>query len=374
MAFSFGAAPAPAFGQAPAFGGFGASTAAGGTGQAAPSLFGSPAPAFGAGPAPLFGAPASAPVFGAPASSAASSLFGVPASAPAFGAPAPAAAPLFGAPAPAAAPLFGAPAPAAAPLFGAPAPGAQQSAPSFAFGGGGGLFGGAAPGAGGFGAGFGAQGAAAPGGLGLLPGFGQAPQQAAPQYYQARPGPPSGQPGNAHAVCVQGAAEEPAQKRMREASAAGRAWPGRAGPWPPPRCAATCRTALHVSYVRVLALCLGATSCGGLSRRAAHRREGQAECGARAQALATKEGKPLAHSTKWDDMSPQAQQYLLELECAPRLARQAPGLARACMRPPSCPAGTASCAPPVFVPARVGLPASDVRCCVQPGDALAQGS
>jgi hypothetical protein len=90
---------------------------------------------------------------------------------------------------------------------------------------------------------------------------------------------------------------------------------------------------------------------------------------ARAQALATKEGKPLAHSTKWDDMSPQAQQYLLALECAPRLAAHSPGLARACMRPSSCPPGAASCAPPVLVPARAGASTGDVRCCVRPGDA-----
>ena len=30
----------------------------------------------------------------------------------------------------------------------------------------------------------------------------------------------------------------------------------------------------------------------------------------------TKDGKPLTHSTKWDDISPQGQHYLLELECA----------------------------------------------------------
>jgi len=30
--------------------------------------------------------------------------------------------------------------------------------------------------------------------------------------------------------------------------------------------------------------------------------------------LVTKENRPVTHSTKWDDLSPQAQQYLLELE------------------------------------------------------------
>jgi hypothetical protein len=32
-------------------------------------------------------------------------------------------------------------------------------------------------------------------------------------------------------------------------------------------------------------------------------------------ALSTKEGRPLTHATKWDDISPQGQAYLLELEC-----------------------------------------------------------
>lgn len=31
--------------------------------------------------------------------------------------------------------------------------------------------------------------------------------------------------------------------------------------------------------------------------------------------LLTKDNRPIAHSSKWDDLSPQAQQYLLELEC-----------------------------------------------------------
>ncbi len=33
-------------------------------------------------------------------------------------------------------------------------------------------------------------------------------------------------------------------------------------------------------------------------------------------ALTTKDGKPLSHATKWEDISPQGQAYLLELECA----------------------------------------------------------
>ena len=32
------------------------------------------------------------------------------------------------------------------------------------------------------------------------------------------------------------------------------------------------------------------------------------------QQLMTKDNRPIAHSTKWDDLSPQAQQYLLQLE------------------------------------------------------------
>lgn len=33
-----------------------------------------------------------------------------------------------------------------------------------------------------------------------------------------------------------------------------------------------------------------------------------------AAALLTKDGKPLSHATKWEDISPQGQAYLLELE------------------------------------------------------------
>lgn len=33
------------------------------------------------------------------------------------------------------------------------------------------------------------------------------------------------------------------------------------------------------------------------------------------QQLMTKDNRPIAHSTKWEDLSPQAQQYLLQLEC-----------------------------------------------------------
>ena len=33
-------------------------------------------------------------------------------------------------------------------------------------------------------------------------------------------------------------------------------------------------------------------------------------------ALTTKDGKPLSHATRWEDISPQGQAYLLELECA----------------------------------------------------------
>ena len=40
-------------------------------------------------------------------------------------------------------------------------------------------------------------------------------------------------------------------------------------------------------------------------------------------ALVTKDGKPLSHSTKWEDISPQGQAYLLELECEPAHARPA---------------------------------------------------
>jgi hypothetical protein len=32
------------------------------------------------------------------------------------------------------------------------------------------------------------------------------------------------------------------------------------------------------------------------------------------QQLMTKDNRPIGHSTKWDDLSPQAQQYLLQLE------------------------------------------------------------
>ena len=35
------------------------------------------------------------------------------------------------------------------------------------------------------------------------------------------------------------------------------------------------------------------------------------------QALVTRDGKPLTQSTKWEDLSPHGQQYLLELECGP---------------------------------------------------------
>lgn len=31
-------------------------------------------------------------------------------------------------------------------------------------------------------------------------------------------------------------------------------------------------------------------------------------------ALATKDGRPITHTSKWDDLSPQTQQYLTELE------------------------------------------------------------
>lgn len=34
-----------------------------------------------------------------------------------------------------------------------------------------------------------------------------------------------------------------------------------------------------------------------------------------AQQLLTKDNRPIAHGTKWEDLSPQAQQYLMELEC-----------------------------------------------------------
>jgi hypothetical protein len=37
----------------------------------------------------------------------------------------------------------------------------------------------------------------------------------------------------------------------------------------------------------------------------------------------TKDGKPLSHSTKWEDISPQGQAYLLELECEPAYAHPA---------------------------------------------------
>ena len=44
------------------------------------------------------------------------------------------------------------------------------------------------------------------------------------------------------------------------------------------------------------------------------------------QALVTKDGKPLTHSTKWDDISPQGQHYLLELECGPACCVGRPAL------------------------------------------------
>lgn len=160
MAFNFGssstptAAPAPAFGTAPAPGGlFGSSAPApapgsGGLfGSSAPApapggLFGSSAPASTSGG--LFGsstqapAPAGGGLFGAPAPAPASGgLFGAPAKAPSsgglFGAPgpAPASGGLFGAPVPAPGGLFGAsvPTPTTGSLFGARAPSAFGAAP-----------------------------------------------------------------------------------------------------------------------------------------------------------------------------------------------------------------------------------------------------
>jgi hypothetical protein len=40
-------------------------------------------------------------------------------------------------------------------------------------------------------------------------------------------------------------------------------------------------------------------------------------------ALSTNEGRPLTHATKWEDISPQGQAYLLELECVPGSPRVA---------------------------------------------------
>lgn len=42
----------------------------------------------------------------------------------------------------------------------------------------------------------------------------------------------------------------------------------------------------------------------------------QAQASAQYQVLITKENKPIVHSTAWDDIHPEGQKYLLELECA----------------------------------------------------------
>lgn len=41
---------------------------------------------------------------------------------------------------------------------------------------------------------------------------------------------------------------------------------------------------------------------------------GQPAAGQQVTALATKDGRPITHGSKWDDLSPQTQQYLTELE------------------------------------------------------------
>ncbi|GAB4820454.1 hypothetical protein N2152v2_007500 [Parachlorella kessleri] len=188
----------------------------------------------------------------------------------------------FGASTPASTPAFSF-GPAPTPAFGAAATPAPSSTPSFGFG-----SAAATPG-------FGAVSTPAFSAPSL---FGAQPAASAPSLFGAAPAPAA---GAASTPSLFGAASTPS---LFGASST----PSFFGAQPASAAAASAPSFGFGTGALVLASSTPSLFGGSQQQQAAQQQQQQLA------ALVTKDSRPLTHTTKWDDLSPQEQQYLLELE------------------------------------------------------------